>query len=199
MIWSQSFGYITERMNASGCTTIQSSRPYMCISVIRVQFFSSTTRSRLLDLLDRPTIGAFRVSPGRIERHAVTNLSDTSSDFLRVELKQVPLNNSLKPFRGKAPESPLHNSRAIEYRAPELDVQRIICEQGTPCHMAVSASPSLLIAFSPLKIVENDAAERGELMKNGDVRWVRDSHAVSMVAASDTLVHLLLITLKAQQ
>jgi hypothetical protein len=151
--------------------------------------------------LTRPptTIGAFRVSPGRIERHAVTNLSDTSSDFLRVELKQAPLNSSLKPFRGKAPESPLRNSRAIEYRAPEVDVQRIICEQGTPCHMAVSVSPSLLIAFSPLKIVENDAAERGELMKNGDVRWVLDSHTVSMVAASDTPVHLLLITLKAQQ
>jgi hypothetical protein len=65
--------------------------------------------------------------------------------------------------------------------------------------MAVSVSPSLLIAFSPLKIVENDAAERGELMKNGDVRWVLDSHTVSMVAASDTPVHLLLITLKAQQ
>jgi hypothetical protein len=48
--------------------------------------------------------------------------------------------------------------------------------------MAVSVSPSLLIAFSPIKIVENDAAEQGGWMKKGDVRWVRDSHAVSMVA-----------------
>ena len=46
--------------------------------------------------------GAFRVSPGRLERHSVENLGNTNSDFLRVELKQVPLGHALESFRGKA-------------------------------------------------------------------------------------------------
>ena len=35
--------------------------------------------------------GAFRLSPGRIERHRVENLSDAPSEFLRIELKTIPL------------------------------------------------------------------------------------------------------------
>ena len=44
-------------------------------------------------VLTRPPAkaGAFRLSPGRRERHSVENMGDTSSDFLRVELRQVPL------------------------------------------------------------------------------------------------------------
>jgi hypothetical protein len=150
--------------------------------------------------LTRPptTIGAFRVSPGRVERHAVTNLGDTGSDFLRVELKQVPLQSGLQPFRGKAPTSPLHSRRAIEYRSSEVDIQRIICDAGTPCKVDPSASPSLLIAFSPLKTIENDAAEQSGLMKEGDVKWVPGSNAVSLVPASNAPVHVLSIMVKTQ-
>jgi hypothetical protein len=149
--------------------------------------------------LTRPptTTGAFRVSPGRIERHAVENLSDQSSDFLRVELKQVPLGSSLQAFRGKAPSSPLQSGRAVEFRSPEVDVQRFICEHGTPCNMDISGAPSLLITFSPLKIMENDAAEQGALMTDGDVKSLRGPRAVSMVAVSSAPAHLLWITLKA--
>ena len=147
-----------------------------------------------------PTItGAFRVSPGRIERHAVENLGDTSSDFLRVELKQVPLQSGVRPFRGKAPNSPLQGSRAVEYRSPGVDIQRIICAHGTPCNVDLPASPSLLIAFSPLKVMEDDAAEQGELMRDGNVKWVPGSRAVSIVAASSSPAHLLRITCKAQE
>lgn len=151
--------------------------------------------------LTRPptSMGAFRVSPGRIERHAMENLSDTSSDFLRVELKQVSLGRSLQPFRGPAPSSLLQSRRTVEFSSPEVDVQRVICEHGTPCAMDISVSPSLFVAFSPLKVIENDAAERGKLMRDGDVKWVRGSHAVSIVAVSNAPAHLLRITLKARQ
>ena len=59
--------------------------------------------------LTRPPakIGAFRVSPGRRERHSVENLGGTSSDFLRIELKQVPL-GSVQSFRGKGSVRPFH-------------------------------------------------------------------------------------------
>lgn len=151
--------------------------------------------------LTRPpiTTGAFRVSPGRMERHAVENLGDVSSDFLRVELKQIPLGSSLQPFRGKAPSNPSQSSQAIEYRSPEFDVQRVICQPETQCRMDNSVSPSLLIAFSSLKLIENDKVDQGELLKNGDIKWVQGSHPVSVAAASSVPAHLLRITFKSQQ
>lgn len=45
-------------------------------------------------------MGMFRVSPGRLEKHQVENLGDIPSEFLRVELKNVPL-RSLHEFRDK--------------------------------------------------------------------------------------------------
>jgi len=60
-----------------------------------------------------PTVrGAFRVRPGRLERHRVENMGDASSDFLRVELKQIPL-GGLEPFRGKAPHSLCHHRKPL--------------------------------------------------------------------------------------
>jgi hypothetical protein len=151
--------------------------------------------------LTRPptTTGSFRVSPGRTERHAVENLGDVSSDFLRVELKQIPLGSSLQPFRGKAPISQAQSTQAIEYRSPEFDVQRVICQPETPCKMDSSVSPSLLIAFSSLKLTENDKVGQGELLKNGDVKWVQGSQSTSIAAASNVPAHLLRITFKSQQ
>ncbi len=145
--------------------------------------------------LTRPptTKGAFRVSPGRIERHVVENLGNTSSDFLRVELKQVALGGSLPPFRGKAPRGPLQNSAVYEFRSPEVEVQRVICERGMHCKLDASASPSLLIAFAPLSVIGAEGTERGEPMTDGDIKWVEGSHPVSVVAASSAPAHLLRI------
>ena len=58
-------------------------------------------------ILTRPPThtGAYRVSPGRRERHSLVNLSDKPSDYLRVELKKVPLGTLKQEFRGSAPES----------------------------------------------------------------------------------------------
>jgi hypothetical protein len=143
--------------------------------------------------------GAFRVSPGRIESHAVENLGDTGSDFLRVELKQVPLGSDLKPFRSKAPSSPLQSGRAVEFTSSEVEVQRIICEPGKSCQVDGSISPALLVAFSPLQLAENDVPNQGEPMRDGDVKWVPGSRAISVLAASTAPAHLIRITFRAQQ
>jgi hypothetical protein len=148
--------------------------------------------------LTRPpiTTGSFRVSPGRMERHAVENLGDVSSDFLRVELKQIPLGSSLPPFRGKAPNSPSQSSEAVEYRSPQFDVQRVLCQPARRCQMDNSISPSLLIAFSPLEIYENDNVES---LKNGDIKWLQGSHSTAVAAVSNLPAHLLRITFLSQQ
>ena len=58
-------------------------------------------------ILTRPPThtGAYRVSPGRKERHSVVNLTDKPSDYLRVELKKVPLGTLKHEFRGSVPET----------------------------------------------------------------------------------------------
>lgn len=49
----------------------------------------------------RPTemAGTFRVSPCRIEKHAVENLEDIPTEFLRIELERVPLGFQRNSFR----------------------------------------------------------------------------------------------------
>ena len=132
--------------------------------------------------------GAFRVSPGRIERHSVQNLSDLSSDFLRVELKKIPLNSGLHEFRGKAPASLSVIYNVDEFKSPAFDIERVICPS---CEVNTGGVPSLYIAFSPLKL-------NGHLLKDGDVLWIPDAEMTSVAAASDAPAHLLRIAMKAK-
>ena len=43
---------------------------------------------------------------------------------------------------------------------------------------------SLLVAFSPVSLIASEAAQPGEWMRDGDVRWVPGSRPVSIAAAS---------------
>ncbi len=141
--------------------------------------------------LTRPSIikGSFRVSPGRAERHTVENLSDTSSDFLRVELKQIPLGSGLPPFRGKPPEERTSGGSSTEYRSSRFTVERIVCNAADTCRLPHSELPSLLIAFSPIKL-----SGSSEIVASGDVRWEQGQQAASVRSASGEPAHLLKIT-----
>ena len=94
--------------------------------------------------------GAFRIAPGMIERHSITNLSDLPSDFLRVELKTIPPTDLKEVTRGEVP-SPLcpartSNSRTGPRSRPHrLPVRRRLQATPTPAR-------SLLIAITDLKL-----------------------------------------------
>jgi hypothetical protein len=53
--------------------------------------------------LDRPPVkqGGFRLNPGVLEEHEVENISDTPTDFLRVEFKTIPFKRTT--LRGHFP------------------------------------------------------------------------------------------------
>ncbi|HJT71234.1 MAG TPA: hypothetical protein VJ731_13635 [Terriglobales bacterium] len=53
--------------------------------------------------LDRPPVkqGGFRLNPGVLEDHEVENISDTATDFLRVEFKTIPFKRTT--LRGHFP------------------------------------------------------------------------------------------------
>jgi len=94
--------------------------------------------------------GAFRIAPGIAERHSVTNLSDTDSDFLRVELKSIPPDDIKKVFRGEV--KPLPYGTYTEYEDKALRVERIICPPTGTCNPAEPVRSSLLIAINASSI-----------------------------------------------
>lgn len=99
--------------------------------------------------------GAFRVSPGQIERHSIENLSDLSSDFLRVELVSIRLGDQSIEFRGKAPTDLSHNLAATEFSSPRLSILRTICVDKSSCSIPASESPSVVVALSSSTITSN--------------------------------------------
>ena len=135
--------------------------------------------------------GAFRVSPGRAERHSVDNLSDTSSEFLRVELKKVPLGSGLKEFRGEAPKAEPRAMDAMEYASPQVSIERIVCVGDGVCRAKESEMPSLLIALTSVKAHGQAAG----LMQVGDVRWVPEKEAVGLMPAGGSPVQVLRVLL----
>jgi hypothetical protein len=143
-----------------------------------------------------PTVkGAYRVAAGIAERHSIENLSDTSSDFLRVELKRVSLASLKEPFRGKAPASLAASEDAMEFSAPGLEIERIVCVGVRPCAVKPSVSASLLVAFGPVDLVGAAGKER---LEAGAVRWVAASEGATVSAKGEGAAHVLRILLPAE-
>jgi hypothetical protein len=144
-------------------------------------------------VMTRPPVkaGAFRVSPGRPERHSVENLSDLSSDYLRIELKKIPLHSTLSPKRGEAPLTLIQGDKQ-EFSDPELTIHRIICSVGAPCPAAGPDLPTLLVALTPSDI---KTASTEKQMRNGDIDWLPNSQSLSVSASTPAPAHVLEIQL----
>jgi hypothetical protein len=147
-------------------------------------------------VMTRPAVtkGSFRVSPGRVERHTVENLSDQSSDYLRIELKKLPLKNTLHPVRGGAPAK-LQTGTSEEFSNPELSIHRIVCEPGPACRVKASNSDTLLVAFSPVNLFANGPARIEKELQSDDVQWLSAGGDFSVTASSSAPAHLLEIEL----
>jgi hypothetical protein len=110
--------------------------------------------SPLTTITRPPThLGAFRVGPGIIERHAIDNRSDLPSDFLRVELPH--LNDKIIEFRGPAPIDLTKNMDATEFSSPNLSIFRVLCVDHAPCTVQPQSSPSVLVAFSDTSLIRS--------------------------------------------
>ena len=112
--------------------------------------------------------GAFRIGPSMPERHSITNLSDIPSDFLRVELKTIPLSDLTQAVRGATPASPQPGTHT-EFEDTALRIDRILCPPTTPCEATPTAARSLLVAITPLEIQTPEGNRR---LQPGDVLWL---------------------------
>jgi hypothetical protein len=144
---------------------------------------------------NRPPVtkGAYRVGPGIVERHTVENLGDISSDYYRVELKNVPA-QALTAFRGPAPAPPLSTGTKVEYNVPYLQVERIVCAAPDKCPVEASTNASLLIAFDSL-LESRGADSLPSKMEAGAVHWLPAGSAMTVQPDGDAPVHLLRLIL----
>jgi len=147
-------------------------------------------------ILTRPPThtGAYRVSPGRRERHSIVNLSDKPSEYLRVELKKIPLGTLKHEFRGSAPETLVQGTK-VEFEDPVLRIERVVCDAGAACGLPAEDAPSVLVAFSPSALVEGKKARM--FPPDSSVLWLKAGESASVRAANDAPAHLLRIVLPA--
>ncbi len=171
------FATVFVYLNSSGATRIDHEEGGKVESVVRP-----------------PTVeGAYRVAAGIAERHRIENLSDTSSEFLRVELKRVDLSGMKEPFRGKAPASLAASEDAVEFTAPGVEIERIVCVGTGTCAVKASAAPSLLIPFTAMTLRGGGGAE--EKLVSGGVRWLPAGQGATVRREGAEAGHLLRILL----
>jgi hypothetical protein len=129
--------------------------------------------------------GTYRVSPGRIEKHTVENLGEIPSEFLRVELKQLPLGFQSSSFRGLKPFDLAMSSHRTEFTSPKFRIERIIAVRGKSITVPAGRNPSLLIAFAPASVGSSN-------LKRGEVTWI-GANSRFVVAATEGSAHILRI------
>jgi hypothetical protein len=114
--------------------------------------------------------GTFRVSPGRLEMHEVENLGAIPTEFLRVEMKQIPLGFQRSSFRGVKPFDLTKSGVSREFSSPAFRIERVVSAGGRGLEIGDSQSPSLVVALSPSVIGPNIH------LKPGEVFWMITRH-----------------------
>ncbi len=131
--------------------------------------------------------GSFRLSPGRLERHAVENLGDIPTEFLRVELLQVPVGFQRESARDRGPFDLSHTLVSTAFPGPYVKIDRVIAVGREKVEIGDQAEPALLVALSPSRVDDRT-------VNLGDVLWL-DAHRKAAVTAANASpsAHLLRI------
>lgn len=123
----------------------------------------------------RPAVkaGSFRLYKGVKETHEVESLSDTPSDFLRVEFKTDPGKepNSLrgKFFREEVPAG--ENFQKVQFENEQVRITRLICAAGKNClEVANATEPILFVGLTAAQF--KIGPDRNIKLLPGDTHWV---------------------------
>jgi hypothetical protein len=133
--------------------------------------------------LQRPAVkkGGFRMHRGFIEMHEVENIGDTPSDFLRVELKTLPIGTPGLSGRFPPPTDYSRSTTKVEFENANVRIVRVVCAAQGECGVAGPPGPALEVVFS-------DSPEKSQ------VRWVSEGSRAENDGATAT--HLLRIEVK---
>jgi hypothetical protein len=123
--------------------------------------------------------GTFRVSPGRLETHSVENLGNIPSEFLRIELKQVPLKFQENSFRGAKP----FDLKTSVFWSRPFRIERVVSVNGKPVEIGNPDHPSLIVVFS----------DETDDWKTGQVYWMEAHRRIVIHSGSELPSHVLRI------
>jgi hypothetical protein len=141
--------------------------------------------------------GTFRFSPGRLEKHEVENKGQIPSEFLRVELTQLPLGYQGNSFRSPKSFDAVHRGVRTEFDTPFVKIQRVVAVTGEPTEVRAADAGALLIAFSPSLVQSPEHDGKPQTLRCGDVLWIDARRAVQVSSdAQSAAAHLLRIVLE---
>jgi hypothetical protein len=145
----------------------------------------------------RPPVktGGFRLGRPTNEAHKVESQSDQPSDFLRIELKDLTIDDN---FRGRYPppvNQTAENSEKVAFENAQLRVVRVTCAPRGACLLNAQKSPYLLVALSSseLKTAINDEALSNLKADAGQTRWIEAGERLRMENPGDKPVRFLRI------
>jgi hypothetical protein len=149
----------------------------------------------------RPPVktGGFRLGRPTDEAHKVESLSDQPSDFIRVELKDLTIDDN---FRGRYPppiNQSAENSEKVGFENAQLRVVRITCAARGACLLNAQKSPYLLVALSSseLKTATGDEALSNLKSDLGQTIWIEAGERLRMENPGDAPARFLRIEPKA--
>ncbi|MBL8186357.1 MAG: tetratricopeptide repeat protein [Acidobacteria bacterium] len=142
----------------------------------------------------RPAVkaGSFRLYKAVKETHAVENMSDSASDFLRVEFKTEPAKdqNTLrgKYFREDVPAD--ENFQKVQFENEQVRITRLVCAAGKSClEVANAAEPILFVVLSKAQFKLGEA--RTIELLPGQTHWVAAGKSVAGDNIGKTAAELL--------
>jgi hypothetical protein len=137
---------------------------------VRFQHF---TPREVLAIRPATKQGGFRMHHALVERHSVENMSDTPSDFLRVQLKALSSTSEIPDVKVDPPIlSAGENLEKVEFEDENLRIVRSVCAAHKACIAREVLAPALEIAFTPIALTGN-AARLGPITSQaGQVRWI---------------------------
>jgi hypothetical protein len=144
--------------------------------------------------------GTFRYSPGRLEKHEVENLGHVPSEFLRVELTQLPLGYQRSPFRSPKVFDATHSGVRAELDTPSLKIQRVVAAAGEATEVKSIAGGALLIAFAPTAVQSINRGGELHKMQRGEVLWIEAGRTARVTGGEKGAAgHLLRIIVDAKR
>jgi hypothetical protein len=144
--------------------------------------------------------GAFRLYKAVKEVHEVENMSDTPSDFLRVEFKTEPVNDKTlrgKFFREDYPAG--ENFQKTQFENEQIRVTRLVIAPNKKIDILTKASePALLIALSPAKFrLSGKKIKAAQVsLEMGRARWLDVGRQETLENVGGAPIELLRFDLK---
>jgi hypothetical protein len=138
--------------------------------------------------------GSFRLFRGVKEVHAVENPTDVPSDFMRIEFKTEPVNES--SLRGKyfrEPHPAGENYSKVQFENEQIRITRVeIAGHKTMDMSTASSEPALIMALVPARFVVRSANRASQIeLTAGKSSWLPASQQALFENSGDSAAEAL--------